>query len=351
VSWVTALARPEIAALKPYAHAAWQPELTRLHANELPWRVPGDDSGAGLNRYPEPQPRALIERLATLYNVRPEQVLAARGADEAIDLLIRTFCRAEHDAVLVCPPTFGMYAVAAAVQGAQVVSVPLLPAENFALDERALLRGCTPEVKIVFLCSPNNPTGNLLAEDAILRIAAALEGRSLVVVDEAYVEFAAAESLTRYLPQLPNLAILRTLSKAHGLAGARCGALIAHREVITLVTRIIPPYAITQLTLEAVLRLLEPAQLEASTLRIATLRSERERVSQALVALPGIVRVWPSAANFLLAEFTDPAGALLRAREADLLVRDLRTYSGLANALRITLGTPSQNSRLLEAWS
>ena len=351
MSWVTTLARPEIAALKPYAHAAWEPELMRLHANELPWRVPGDGSDAGLNRYPEPQPRALIERLAALYRVRPEQVLAARGADEAIDLLIRTFCRAGHDAVLVCPPTFGMYAIAAAIQGAQIVSVPLRPAENFALDEPALLRSCTPRVKIVFLCSPNNPTGNLLAESAILRIAAALEGRSLVVVDEAYVEFATAESLTRHLPQLPNLAILRTLSKAHGLAGARCGALIAHDDVITLITRIIPPYAITQLTLEAVLRLLEPPQLEASALRIATLRSERERVSQVLVTLQGVVRVWPSAANFLLAEFTDPDDALRRAREADLLVRDVRTHAGLATALRITLGTPSQNSRLLEAWS
>ena len=351
MSWVTALARPEIAALKPYAHAAWEPQLMRLHANELPWRALGDDSRAGLNRYPEPQPKALIERLAGLYGVGPEQLLVARGADEAIDLLIRTFCRAEHDAVLICPPTFGMYAVAAGIQGAHLVSVPLAAAEGFALDEPALLRRCAPDVKLVFLCSPNNPTGNLLAKEAILRIAAALEGRSLVIVDEAYIEFAAAESLSRYLPQLPNLAILRTLSKAHGLAGARCGTLIAHRDVVALLRKVIPPYAITQLTLEAVLKLLEPPQLEACALRIATLCAERQRMSQALSALPGVLRVWPSAANFLLVEFADPDTALLKAREAEFLVRDVRSYAALPNALRITLGTPSQNVRLLKAWS
>jgi histidinol-phosphate aminotransferase len=321
-----------------------------LHANELPWRVAGDDSRAGLNRYPEPQPRALIERLAALYSVSPEEVLVARGADEAIDLLIRTFCRAEQDAVLICPPTFGMYAVAAGIQGAQVLTVPLRT-DDFMLDEPALLEQCTAQVKIVFLCSPNNPTGNLLAEDAILSVTAGLEGRSLVAVDEAYLEFAEAESLSRHLSRLPNLVILRTLSKAYGLAGARCGAVVGHRDVIALLRKVIPPYAITQLTLETVLRLLEPPQLEATALRVATLRAERRRVQEALSTLPAVVRVWPSAANFILVEFADPDGALQRAREADFVVRDVRGYAGVNNALRITLGTPSQNSRLLKAWT
>ena len=350
MSWATELARPEIVALKAYEHAAWEPGLERLHANELPWRALGDDSLAGLNRYPEPQPGALIERLAALYGVAPESVLAGRGSDEAIDLLVRAFCRAGCDAVLVCPPTFGMYAVAARIQGAHVVTVPLRADAGFALDERAVLERCTADVKVVFLCSPNNPTGNLLEEQTIVRIAGKLAGRAVVVVDEAYLEFTDTQSLARHLAKLPHLAILRTLSKAHGLAGARCGTLIADPEVIALLRKVIPPYAIAQLTLEAVLKLLDPAKLADASKRIALIRAERERLTAALAALPQVVRVWPSAANFVLAEFTDAGAALERARDARLLVRDARAYPALGCALRITIGSIEQNNRLLEAW-
>lgn len=350
MSWVTELARPEIVALHGYKPALWEPELVRLHANELPWRPPGDDSHAGLNRYPEPQPKALIERLAALYGVSGERVLVCRGSDEAIDLLIRAFCRAEYDAVIVCPPTFGMYSVAAQIQGAAVRSVPLRAAGDFALDEAALLRACTARVKIVFLCSPNNPTGNLLETAAILRTAQALAGRALVVVDEAYVEFAPGESLVQHVSRHPNLCVLRTLSKAHGLAGARCGTLIADAEIIQLLNKVIAPYAITQLTLEAVLRLLEPRQLVAMTLRIERIRAERERVAGAVARLPRVTRVWSSAANFFLAQFADAGEALSRARAARLLVRDMRIHPELPGALRVTIGTASQNKRLLQAW-
>jgi histidinol-phosphate aminotransferase len=157
MSWITELARPDIVALKPYEHASWEPHLERLHANELPWRATGDDTDAGLNRYPEPQPRELVQRLAALYGAEPNQVLVGRGSDEAIDLLVRAFCRAGQDAVLICPPTFGMYAVAARIQGADVVTVPLQIENGFALDVDEILRQCTPRVKLVFLCSPNNP--------------------------------------------------------------------------------------------------------------------------------------------------------------------------------------------------
>jgi len=351
MSWVADIARPEIVALKPYKHAAWEPELIRLHANEFPWRTPGDDSRAGLNRYPEPQPRALIERLADLYATAPGRVLAARGSDEAIDLLIRTFCRPESDAILICPPTFGMYTVAAQIQGAQVLSVPLRAADGFALDEEAVLKAAAACVKLVFLCSPNNPTGNLLDSKAILRIAQKLAGRALVVVDEAYLEFAGAESLAKAIPRQSNLCVLRTLSKAHGLAGARLGTLIADAEVIRLVRKVIPPYAITQLTVEAALRLLDPSGAAAREERLAMVRSERQRVSRALSGLRSVVRVWPSAANFVLAEFRDPATALSRARAAKFLVRDARGYPELSQALRITIGASAQNTRLLQAWS
>lgn len=347
MSWVHELARADIVSLAPYEHAAWEPTLERLHANELPWRAAEDGSRAGLNRYPEPQPRILLERLAELYAVAPECLLVGRGSDEAIDLLTRGFCRAGRDAVLVCPPTFGMYAVCARIQGARVIEAPL-GAEDFALDPQAVLERCTADVKLIFLCSPNNPTGNLLDETAMLRIAGHLTGRALVVVDEAYIEFAAAPSLTRLVPQLPNLAVLRTLSKAHGLAGARCGSLIAHPEVIALLRKIIPPYAIPQLTLEAVL---ERLQAGAPVRALEVLLGERARLLGALPRLPGVTRVWPSAANFVLAEFGDAAAALARAREARLLVRDARGYPGLGRALRVTVGTPEQNRRLLEAWT
>ena len=350
MSWVQELARPDIVALEPYEHASWEPGLERLHANELPWRPTDDDSAAGLNRYPEPQPRALVESLAALYSVDPASVLVGRGSDEAIDLLTRAFCRAGRDSILVCPPTFGMYSVCARIQGAQVVRAPLQARDGFALDSDAVLARCTPGVKLVFLCSPNNPTGNLLAEPAILRIVRGLAGRAMVVVDEAYVEFAGRASLARLVAELPNLAILRTLSKAVGLAGARCGALIADPEVIALLRKIIPPYAIPQLTLEAVLHRLTPAALAASRAALAVLLGQRERLLTALPRLPCITRVWPSAANFVLAEFDDAGAALARGREARLLVRDARGYEGLGRALRITVGTPEQNGRLLEAW-
>jgi histidinol-phosphate aminotransferase len=351
MSWVRQLARPEIVALKAYPHAAWEPGLARLHANELPWRAVSDESIAGLNHYPEPQARALIERLAQLYRVPPATLLIGRGSDEAIDLLVRAFCRAGEDAVLLCPPTFGMYAMAAHMQGARILSIPLCAAEGFALDWKAVIAQYIPAVKLVFLCSPNNPTGNLLNEEAVLKVADALAGRALIVVDEAYVEFSSGESLAAHISTRPHLAVLRTLSKAHGLAGARLGTLIADPEVIALLRKMIAPYAVPQLVLEAVTSILDVTHFRTLPRRIAQIRVERTRMHQALADLAGIRAVFPSEANFLLVRFEDPAAALARASAAGLLVRDARGYPGLENALRVSIGTPEQNRQLLEAWS
>jgi histidinol-phosphate aminotransferase len=341
------LARPEIVDLEPYQHAAWEPRLERLHANELPWRGSADTSRAGLNRYPEPQPRELLERLAALYEVSPAHVLVGRGSDEGIDLLTRAFCRAGQDAVLVCPPTFGMYGVAARIQGADIVRVPLAAENGFALDVERLLEACTARVKLVFLCSPNNPTGHLLPEALLVRLARALEGRALLVLDEAYIEFAGQPSLAPHIARLSHLVVLRTLSKAHALAGARCGALLAAPEIIGLLRRIIPPYALAQSAIETVLERLAPAELALARERVELIRAERERVAQALRALPTVTRVWPSAGNFLLVEFRDATQAFERARAAGLLIRDLR--SQVSRSLRITIGTPEQNTRLIAA--
>lgn len=346
---VLALARPDILSLRAYSHAEWNPALERLHANESPMRNPADTSTQGLNRYPEPQPRALVERLALLYDVLPERLLVGRGSDEAIDLIVRAFCRAAVDAVLICPPTFGMYAVAARIQGADVIEVPLLAGHGFALDVDAVLRAVTPSVKIVFLCTPNNPTGTVLAQRDIERLVAALAGRAIAVVDEAYIEFSQQASLVKALADNPHLVILRTLSKFHGLAGARVGSLLAHSQLIELLRKIIPPYAIAQSTVEVTLNALTPESLRMAHERGALIVSERETLRAALSGAAGVLRVWPSEANFLLVEFADPQRVLAAIADAGLLVRDARGYAGLSHALRLTIGTHEQNRRLLAA--
>ena len=345
----TSIARPDILTLDPYEHALWDPTLERLHANELPWRSSGDASIAGLNRYPEPQPRELVEQLAALYEQPAANVLVTRGSDEAIDLLTRAFCRAGTDQVLVCPPTFGMYAVAAAVQGAGVVRVPLRALQGFEYDAAAVLAACTPAVKLVYVCSPNNPTGSLVPEATILDLAERLAGRALLVVDEAYIEFAGVASCARHLATHPWLVVLRTLSKAYGLAGARCGVVLAHAEVIALLRRIIEPYNMAQLSVEAVLRALQPVARAVTHECVALIQSERMQLAAALSDSAAVLRVWPSWANFLLVEFHDPQRAFERACAAGLLVRDVRRQPALARALRLTVGTPEQNRRLIAA--
>lgn len=347
MSWITDLARPEIRALRAYEHASWEPGLIRLHANESPWRSDSDRSIEGLNRYPEPHPYALIARLAEFYGVPADCLLASRGSDEAIDLLIRAYCRSGEHSILITPPTFGMYSVAARIQGAAVVEVPLLRESEFALDGAALRAALTPAVRLIFLCSPNNPTGNLLDAGALLQLARAAEGRALVVVDEAYVEFSNRESLAAAVQKYPGLVVLRTLSKAHALAGARCGALIAQAEIIALLHKVIQPYAVTQLSIEAVFAALQPPCIEAARQRVARLVAERDRVAVALASEKRVVRVWPSAANFLLVEFKDAAAALDKTHAAGLLVRDFSAAPALAQSLRISVGTPEQNDRLI----
>jgi len=344
---ILALARPDIVALKAYAHASWDPAFDRLHANELPWRAETDRSLAGLNRYPEPHPLELAARLAALYEVDVSQLLPGRGSDESIDLVVRGFCRAGIDNVIICPPTFGMYAVAARIQGAAVREVPLLRERDYALDAEGVLAACDANTRVVFLCSPNNPTGNALDPAAIETLMRQMSGKALIVVDEAYIEFSAQPSLTTALARYPNLVVLRTLSKAFGLAGARVGSLIAHADIVALLTKVIPPYSIPQLTIEAVFATLAPAQLAIQRERVAQVRTERERLRGALAAKSSVQRIWPSVANFLLTDFAQADAALAAARVAKLLIRDMRSVS--PQSLRISVGSPEQNDRLIRS--
>lgn len=340
------LARPEVRALAPYSSARMEAGAAgvMLNANESPWPPPGD--ALGLNRYPDPQPAALRSRLAALYGVHEDQVLVGRGSDEAIDLLVRAFCRPGEDAIAISPPTFGMYAVCAGVQGAAVEALPL--AADFTLDPEAVLAGLSGAVKLIFVCSPNNPTGGLVPLQAIERLAAALAGRALVIVDEAYMEFAGADSATRLLDRYPNLCILRTLSKAWALAGARIGVLLANAEVIALLRRIMAPYPLPTPCVHAAMAALD-AEGERLTLeRVASTVRERERMAAALAVLPGVRTVHPSRANFLTVHLDDASGVYRALAGRGIVVRDVGRYRGLSGCLRFSIGTPDENTRLLE---
>jgi histidinol-phosphate aminotransferase len=344
---IRALARPEIVALQPYAHAQWLPGLTRLHANEAPWRPETDSTRAGLNRYPEPQPAALIGRLAAFYGVPAGNLLVTRGSDEAIDVLSRIFLRAGEDAILQCTPTFGMYQVAARIQGADVVSVRLERDNEYRLDPERVLAAWHPRVKLVYLCSPNNPTGNLLDPDAVETICTALEGRAVVVIDEAYIEWTRADSATARLSRHPTLAILRTLSKALALAGARVGALIGAPELIEMGRRVIPPYCLAQPTIETALAALEAPALAAARERIAGLLRERDHLRAGLTASSLVERVWPSETNFLMVDSPDADAFMAASMRGGFVVRDLRGNPLLPRSLRVTVGTRAENAALL----
>jgi histidinol-phosphate aminotransferase len=340
------LARPEIRTLQPYSSARMEAGggQIMLNANESAWE-PAGDAGSGCNRYPDPQPASLLQALANLYGVQREQLCVGRGSDEAIDLLVRAFCRAGQDAIVIQPPTFGMYAVSARIQNAAVIEVPL--AQDFGLDSAALLAAITPAVKLVFLCTPNNPSGKSIARDEIERVAQALAGKALLVVDEAYIEFSDQSSAIELIGRYEHVAVLRTLSKAWALAGARIGTLIANPEVIGLIRRIMPPYPLPTPCVAAALVALSPSGQNAAREHIAIVREQRAFMREALSAVPGVREVLPSDANFLAVRFDDAGVAYQRLQQAGIVVRDVRRYPKLQDALRITIGTPVENGRVL----
>jgi histidinol-phosphate aminotransferase len=340
------LARPEIRTLQPYSSARMEAGggQIMLNANESAWEPVGD-AGAGCNRYPDPQPASLLQALANLYGVQREQLCVGRGSDEAIDLLVRAFCRAGQDAIVIQPPTFGMYAVSARIQNAAVIEVPL--AQDFGLDSDALLAAITPAVKLVFLCTPNNPSGKSIGRDDVERVAQALSGKALLVVDEAYIEFSDQPSAIELINRYEHIAVLRTLSKAWALAGARIGTLIAHPDVIGLIRRIMPPYPLPTPCVAAALAALSPSGQNAAREHIAIVREQRAFMHDALSALPGVREVLPSDANFLAVRFDDAGAVYQRLQQAGIVVRDVRRYPKLQDALRITIGTPQENAKVL----
>lgn len=325
-----------------------------LNANESPWASPADP-GQGLNRYPEPQPAALRARLAALYGVPEDTLLMTRGSDEGIDLLTRALCRAEREAILVSPPVFGMYAVSARVQGAPVVEVPLVDeGERFRFDIDAALRAlelsvAKSPVKILYVCSPSNPTGGAVPNADLERLLRGVAGRALVVVDEAYGEYNDAPGALALRERYPNLVVLRTLSKAYALAGARLGITLGDPALIRVLAAIAPPYPLASPAVALALDAVSPSAADEAKRRAGRIVAERGRVAEALRGLDGVRRVYASDANYVLVRFVDAEAAMQALLGAGVVVRDQRAAPGLADALRITIGTAEENDAMLAA--
>jgi histidinol-phosphate aminotransferase len=346
------LVRPDLRGFAGYssARSAKVQGDVWLNANESPWTNAADTS-ASCRRYPEPQPQALREALAALYGCTPAQLLIGRGSDEAIDLLVRALCRPGRDAVVVTPPVFGMYAVSARLQDAPLHEVPLRDGpEGLQADIDAIIDAArSAAARLVFLCSPSNPAGSGIALADVERTARALQGQALVVVDEAYVEFADQASAVGLLGRHENLAVLRTLSKAHALAAARIGCVIADPALIAVLRALQAPYPVPQPCAELALAALAPEALARTAARVAEVRDERDRLQAALTGLPGVRRVYPSQGNFVLVRFDDAEAAWQALLAAGVVVRDQRAAPQLGDALRISIGTPEQNARVLAA--
>lgn len=321
-----------------------------LNANESAWPNPADIT-ASSRRYPDPQPVALRNALAALYGCEASQLLIGRGSDEAIDLLVRALCNPGRDAVVITPPVFGMYAVCARLQDAPVIEIPLHETGEGLEPDLDAVAGATIEAgaKLVFLCSPSNPAGSAVPLADIARLAKRLEGVALVVVDEAYGEFSDIPSAVALQADHSNVVVLRTLSKAHALAAARIGVAIADASLIEVLRRCQAPYPVPTPCAELALAGLAPEALAETAKRVAMVRSERARLQAALAGLPEVLRVYPSQGNYLLVRFRDAGSAFRLLLVAGVVVRDQRAAPRLGDALRITIGSPEQNDRVISA--
>ncbi|HEX4158165.1 MAG TPA: histidinol-phosphate transaminase [Rhizomicrobium sp.] len=349
MNWLEELIRPDLRSLAPYRSARSEGDALpiSIDANEFPWPPFGSAAAHWKpNRYPEAQPRELVRRLTEIWNAGPDSILLTRGSDEGIDMLLRLFCRAGRDQVLICPPTYGMYSVAAGIQGADVLEIPLT--HDWQLDVAVIIEACTPATKLIFIPSPNAPMGHLMARADILALCMARAGKSLVVIDEAYVEFTLTpEGLLPDLARCSNLVVLRTLSKAHALAGERIGAVIAAPGLINNLQKILAPYPLARSSIGVALDALGPNGFIQNAERRRLLISERERMAELLPQSPWIKSIFPSVANFVL----------VRTASSESLVRHLRQFGILARArnrdipdtVRLSVGTPEENDVVLQA--
>lgn len=333
---VMRLVRENIRTLAPYSTARdeYKGDIgVFLDANENPYNN-------GYNRYPDPRQSTLKELLSQIKSIAPQSMFIGNGSDEAIDLCFRIFCEPRIDNVVTIAPTYGMYRVAAAINDVEVREVQL--GDDFSLPTAALLSACDQNTKLMFVCSPNNPTGNSFSIEQIRWILEYFEG--VLVIDEAYIDFASEPSLTTLLSEYDNLIVLQTLSKAYGLAALRLGIAFAHPQIMQLFANVKYPYNINLAGMERAAELLK----RDVAAEVESIKSERERVAQALEAVPCVKRVYPSDANFLLVKVDDAKEMYNKLIAAEVIVRDRSGVQGCEGCLRITIGTPDENEHLLQ---
>lgn len=335
------LARKQVQQLTPYMSARriggsgdiW------LNANESPFNNEYKTDFARLNRYSECQPKALIEAYAAYAGVKPEQTLTSRGADEGIELLIRAFCEPGEDSILFCPPTYGMYAISAETIGVNRKTVPLTSDWQLNLPEiEANLDG----VKVLFVCSPNNPTGNLVKREDIIALLEMTKDKAIVVMDEAYIDFCPEASTVDLLAQYPNLAILRTLSKAFALAGLRCGFTLANEELINVLLKVIAPYPVPIPVAEIAVQALSEQGLARAKFQVLDLNANRAYLQAGLSTLPGVT-VYEGWGNYLLVEFANGDELFKAAWNTGIILRN----SPIENSVRISVGNRDECEKTL----
>ncbi len=339
ISEVLRLVRKNIASLAPYSTARDEYEGALgvfLDANENPFNN-------GYNRYPDPRQTELKAIISQIKGMPIEQMFLGNGSDEAIDLCFRIFCTPGKDNVVAISPSYGMYRVAADINDVEVREIQL--GEDFSLPVNDLLAHCDENTKLMFICSPNNPSGNSFPFDEMIQLIESFNG--IVIVDEAYIDFASQPSLTTALNQHKNLIVLQTLSKAYGLAGLRLGLAFADKEIMSIFAKVKYPYNINLAGMERAKELLQRDVIA----EIELIKSERNRVAEALAAMPAVKKVFPSDANFLLVRVDNPRGLYDALIAEQVIVRDRSRIKGCEGTLRVTIGTPEENDRMLAVVS
>ena len=346
MTWLDAITPRHILDLVPYSSArreASEGEIW-LNANENPFAGSDADETSNYNRYPDAQPGELIEAYSKYAGVDQNQILVTRGIDEGIDLLTRTFCVQGKDRIIFTPPTYGMYKISAETHGVEAFAVPLIAQQNL---DCPMLEHEAPQSKLTYICSPNNPTGNIYDSKDIEFALKATVGKSLVVVDEAYIEFDQKENSLALLEKYENLIILRTLSKAFGKAGLRCGFVIAAPEIIQLLQKVIAPYPIPVPVVDVAARALFRDGISQMSNDVESILTERERLNTILSELMFVKEIYPSSTNFILFKVNDAQGLMTFLLKAGIVIRDRSTQLGLENTVRVTIGTPNEMSTLV----
>lgn len=339
--------RENIKKLIPYSTARDEYKGAKgifLDANENSFGSPIDDITENVNRYPDPMQNELKEKISKTKGVPAENIFVGNGSDEAIDILFRAFCNPGQDKVIICPPTYGMYEVSAGINDIQVLKVNLTP-EVFQLDTEKILAAIDKNVKLIFICCPNNPTGNGVKWDDVKLLLEKFPG--IVVIDEAYINFASYRSLITELPNYPNLVILQTLSKAWGMAGLRIGMAFASKQIIDIFNKIKPPYNINVVSQHLASEALDNVELVNDSIK--QIAQEREKLSENFKKYPFIEKIYKSEANFILIKVSEPKKLYNHFLQNQIIVRDRSKAPLCEGCLRITVGTQEENKKLINA--